>query len=479
MNFLGSLMRYFGWLIGISLFCLWLTPSLASWDYFVDGLTYASVSRNLSIGVGEWWDPFYTSSIHPHFREQPPLYFWLLSYGYDTFGDSMVVERAFNVLLFALQIAIVSIIWFQIFGTTNNFLPILLLATMPKYAWAFRSGVLETLLGTLTLAAILFFIFALKSRSLLVLIVFSLASGLCCFLATLTKGPVGVFPLATPVLFLIRSGRAQIHRILISTLFSCSLLIFCYLWLFELSNALQYFSEYLESHLLPVLAGSRTDGTHAKSYLYFLKKLFEELLIPLGFLIFVSIFAQLKHITVKHCHLKDALFFIALGLGGSIPLLVSDKFRAFYLVPSLPLYALGLAILIQPYLQPMHSWIKRHSSYERLRLGCVVGAGLVLLGTLGYSGTLIAIPRKDHAYFQLIESLKAREIKGNQIRTDPSLMADWSLHAYMQRHLRISLSAKVPTSQHYFIVPAGSPVPAGYFPLDLPIDKYDVFFRQG
>jgi hypothetical protein len=50
-----------------------ILPRLAQRGMFVDGVTYASIARNLSQGRGSFWSPFYTATIYPQFHEHPPF----------------------------------------------------------------------------------------------------------------------------------------------------------------------------------------------------------------------------------------------------------------------------------------------------------------------------------------------------------------------------------------------------------------------
>ena len=50
-----------------------LLPRLAHRGMFLDGVTYASIARNLAEGRGRFWAPHYTATIYPAFHEHPPL----------------------------------------------------------------------------------------------------------------------------------------------------------------------------------------------------------------------------------------------------------------------------------------------------------------------------------------------------------------------------------------------------------------------
>src|SRR5262245_12228702 len=62
-------------------------PRVAHRGMFVDGVTYASVARNLAEGRGRFWAPSYTATLYPEFYEHPPLGFWLQSRWFRLLGD--------------------------------------------------------------------------------------------------------------------------------------------------------------------------------------------------------------------------------------------------------------------------------------------------------------------------------------------------------------------------------------------------------
>ncbi len=62
-------------LLAASVFFILSTFELFTPGQFMDGATYASISRNLSQGIGSYWDLFYTPYLYPDFIEHPPSFF--------------------------------------------------------------------------------------------------------------------------------------------------------------------------------------------------------------------------------------------------------------------------------------------------------------------------------------------------------------------------------------------------------------------
>ena len=93
-------LNQFSWAIA----ALLLLPLLFTKGMFFDGLTYASIARNINEGVGTLWVPSYTPTIHPEFYEHPPFSFGLHSIFYRLFGDEPWVDRIYPYTMYGLSV---------------------------------------------------------------------------------------------------------------------------------------------------------------------------------------------------------------------------------------------------------------------------------------------------------------------------------------------------------------------------------------
>jgi len=88
------------WIFTIAVIIILIVSQLLQDGAFMDGMLYVSVSKNLAIGHGTFWNLNFSQTFLPEFHEQPPLYFGLLSLFYKAFGTSLYVERLFCFLCF-------------------------------------------------------------------------------------------------------------------------------------------------------------------------------------------------------------------------------------------------------------------------------------------------------------------------------------------------------------------------------------------
>ena len=79
-------------LLALAVYCLLVLPRMLTHGMFVDGLTYASIARNMAENYGSFWRPYYTATVYPTFYEHPPLGFWLQSWMYRLCGDVVYLE---------------------------------------------------------------------------------------------------------------------------------------------------------------------------------------------------------------------------------------------------------------------------------------------------------------------------------------------------------------------------------------------------
>ena len=81
------------WLLLIGLFLILVSKNLLTEGMFLDGVTYACISRNMACGLGSFWSPSYTQTIGHVFHSHPPLAFGLEALFFKVLGDHWWVEK--------------------------------------------------------------------------------------------------------------------------------------------------------------------------------------------------------------------------------------------------------------------------------------------------------------------------------------------------------------------------------------------------
>ena len=143
------------WLLLIGLFLILVSRSLLTEGMFFDGVTYASISRNMAEGQGTFWNPHYTQALYPEFRQHPPFALGMEALAFKAFGDHWWVEKFYSVLMFLLSVLFIALIWKR---TTNNlrwaWLPLLFWLAMPLVSWSATNNLLENTMAVFVLLSV-------------------------------------------------------------------------------------------------------------------------------------------------------------------------------------------------------------------------------------------------------------------------------------------------------------------------------------
>ncbi len=441
---------------------------------FFDGITYAAISKNLAHGLGSFWAPHYTQTLYPQFFEHPPLIFGLQSLFFILFGDTPATERVYTVFTTILCLFLIASIWklFYPDKETGNWwpLPVLLWIITPVVFWSGRNNMLENTLTVFTLSATWFTCKGLLSGRIL----WFLPGGAFILAAFLSKGPVGLFPLALPLWFLFACRNIRLPRMMLYLLILTITPVILFFILIGIEpDAGQNISNYLQQQVFPSLGNQRETVTG--SHFTLLLKLAGNLVLPL---MASLIFVVMKGKPVKRetgLTVKTSLFFILTALSASLPLLITLKQRDFYLVPSIPFFTLALcAWLSETGCLPVHQ-----GENQRLRITRLYS--LVLW--IEVVAVTVLFTFKEDTNKNLIRDVEVitREVpSGSVISGDQTIYSDWPLEAYLSRYANISIDDK--NLNTWYLTRKNAILPdslAGvYNRLELKLDNYQLLIRN-
>ncbi len=185
------------YIVVLTIFLGICSPFLFSYGMFLDGTTYATIARNMAIGKGTFWMPYYTETLYSAFYEQPPLALWLESLFFRIFGTSIFVERFYSVLSITLVGFLIVKIWKEITGEIKTaWFPLLLFVLFPIITWTSTNNMLENTMSIFICTSVLFYLKSIRKQTVYLTVI----SGLSLFLGTLSKGIVAFFPWTFPFL---------------------------------------------------------------------------------------------------------------------------------------------------------------------------------------------------------------------------------------------------------------------------------------
>jgi hypothetical protein len=434
------------YLIVLALFLGIISPAMFSDGMFLDGVTYAAISKNLAHGLGSFWDLHYTKTLYPHFHEHPPLAMGLQSLLFRGFGDSLLIERFYSLATFMITGLILAVTWVRVADKATSslaWLPLLFWVTIPLVTWAAPNNILENTLMIFTGLSV-FFILESQVRNRFLFL--SLA-GIMLFLGFLTKGFVALFPLTLPAwIWIFRTGGTLKRSFLDTSVLTAALVIPFLLMFLVMPESRDSLITYLNIQVL----GSLREVRNVDTRLFILGRLILELL-PGTVLVLIMVLSTRKQRNVQLLQ-RWFYLFVALGLSGVLPIMISLKQRGFYILAAFPYFALALALLTAPRVK-----ILLDKMDVRTRgFGLFRFTGILLLAV---SLTLITLQYnrvgRDRELIGDITLLKEVIPEGATIAVPSELCENWSLHAYLQRYATISLDCHRPFNSSYLLVPAG------------------------
>jgi len=465
-------LKYY-WFFTIGLILILVIAPLIQDGIFMDGMLYISVGKNLSQGIGTFWNQSFSKTCMFNYHEQPPLYGGLIALFFKIFGYSIYTERIFCFSFFALTLVVLSKFWKQLNLNKDqfklDFLPILFFSITPVVFWAYQNHVEETVMTLFDLLAIYYIHQSLQNRgSVLIKLFFS-----SCFivLATLTKGIQGIFPLMGFALFwLINPEFKNLKKYFVNTLYLFGFFTGIYsIIFFVFPDAYTSFENYFSIRLVNTF---NHIGATTENRFYLLFKLVNEL-IPVAALSFILILLGKNKSRVSLINKekrRELYWLILVGLSGSLPLMVTLEQRGFYLVTSLPYFALAFSLITVNYLTEIQ--LKSELIKKILRLFSIV----VLFIGISYSFFSIGKTKRDKELLHDIYLCKSILKHGDTIGVPENMWNDWNLQTYMVRYYYVSLS--MAKNNTYYIIRKDldkSIVPENYQLLKLTTQFFDVY----
>jgi hypothetical protein len=450
----------------IALFCLFFLPSLGQEGMFLDGTLYGSLARNLAIGKGSFWSPYYTETILKSFNGHSPLMFGLESLLFRLFGNAFWIERLFSLILAVFLLLGMRLTWQNALPDFKEkyWIPILFILLIPVVSWCFKSNMIENIVAIGAIFSVFFTQKALEKPKvsfgyLFLAVIFLLVS-------FLSKGLITLFPLGA-VGFYALSHRNFSKRIIYSQLVFIAFFGGLILLLFALSPAAQ---ENILGSASAHLQVSKQSNT--KNSWLILERLILEILPILGLtLLFLIIGSQKKkkqpELNFKHSNnIQKGWFWIMIGLSGSLPILLSSKQSGYYIAPALSFFALGLAAFGVPVFS---FFIKKINEKRLVQKGIKWVSIAVFILSIGLTIQNWNTYNRDEA---MIEDVKliGKNIDGKEISVQSDNSSNWALIAYFQRYERISIYRD--ESKKWLLLNKNTPIPDGYEVVDLELKKF-------
>ncbi|HNM29103.1 MAG TPA: glycosyltransferase family 39 protein [Chitinophagales bacterium] len=463
------------WLVTCAIVGGLTLPLLIQDGMFMDALLYTSVANNLSTGYGTFWFPqfsLHNVSDFNAFHEQPPLGIFIQSLFFRAFGHSMYVERFYTFLMLIITARLMVSLWKRVYLSESilhqySWLPVLLWMLSPICFWSYSNNMLENTMGVFTLSAVILLFDAMRSQKTSKFIL----GGLFIFLATMIKGVPGLFPLATPCIIWIMERNSGFVKMIWQSFLSLITVALLYCCMLLIPDARESYDVYFLQRTLFRIDSLPT----VNSRFYILGRLFLELLPQFILLIIVLLIARNKKRIPGAQYFKQGLIFILIGISASLPLMLTMVQKAFYFVPALPLFAIGLASMMAPVIAIENR--KENLRPSTLKVWRGVGV-LLFIGMLGYTGAMFGHVKRDKDLIHDVRLIGDAIPNEHVIGTPNAMWNNWSMQTYMMRYNNMSMDEGY--KQTYVVVDQKyqTQIPEFYTKIDIPTKRYHLFKRK-
>lgn len=439
-------------LIPIALFFFLSAPELVQKSMYNDGVWYAILSRNLAYGEGSFWYPKLTETIFPVFHEHPPLVFGIQSVLFSFLGEHVFIERLYAFIVFFLSASLIILLWREIFKEDSlirklAFIPLTLWLLNEVVYHYYPSNILEPTLSVFALVSIYFLIKTCGKRLTNIYLFYIVIAGVAIFCATLSKGAVGLFPLALFGIHWLVFRNFSILQCVIRTVLLVGVVVLLYGMLLSFDSAHDSLSKYLDTQVLASITEQRTEYHHRDNRLYIVGRLFEVLIPALITTTIILLLTRTKISPFKNERIsKFAIFFTSIGLSASLPIIVSPKQSIYYLLPCFPYFAIALGILISPIIgQWVQEFVKNKRKHQRAKVTLFV----VFLISLGFTSYNIGtVTKRDKKVFHDVCEIGSVVAKGTTIGSKA-----YSAHlvGYLYRMFEISIDTSSLDKDHLIV----------------------------
>jgi len=455
-------------------------PDLVRHGMFMDGTQYACVSKNLADGKSTFWLPFLNSAWDRHhvhyFLEHPPLVYYLQSKFFILCNNSFLSERLYCLFTLLVCIFFIYKIWLLIFKEEEKikeywWLPVFIWIIIPSVSWSFKNNMHENTLSVFVLASAFF---AMKSVYESKGIIYIIAAGFCIFLATLSKGLPGLFPLSILFIHYFACRQISLKKTIFYSiiLFFIPALIYCLIYF---TNDEAKFS--LDFYLKYRLADRINNNPEVYNRFTILLWVFTDLLVPIIFTGLLTLLFKLKSVkSFSDTKLRKLmLFFILFSLAGIIPLTFTYVQRAVYFVPAMPFLAFAFAIVLVRGLDMLTEKITQ-KGFAIIRTITIA----FFIGTIGLCVYLFGKTGRDEWEIKTAKMIAEEVGENKTIGTSFDLYQKWSLQFYLLRYYDITIDGYSNKLYEYQIYDKDDQhtVTKGYTQINEDLEEFKLYKRN-
>ncbi len=457
------------WCFSLSLLLFFIASPLTRHGMFLDGIVYAAIAKNLSLGHGTIWQLFFSKTELVGFYEHPPLAIYFQSLFFKYLGQGFYVERLYCLLMAVGQFSLLTWYWLKKERVvTLGFL--LLIWGMIPLNHLYVSNLLEGTLTLFTTFVCVFYVLQTERGCAITPVKNGLTYFLCAFgmvIAFFCNGPTAFFPLALPVIIAIFQSDQRMLDGFKKT--GCFLVIVVGIFLLvytTLPNALYVTQRYFRQQLFPAITGVRQLNYVGFAHLHVV-------LLYVRAYMWVGLFGAFCHwlafkIDMTRYPLTPrAKVWLSLSLVASLPIGISHKQAFSYLMQSAPFFTLFIAESCFKPFQVILAYCCL--CVQRFRVFSLVNNILLIICSVFFLYHFNGYNR-DKLMLQDIHFLVNYVGEQETLSASPLIFKKYYTGAYFARDAMISITPKM--HFRYHLIANTEAIPAHYCLVPIPLSYY-------
>jgi hypothetical protein len=254
-------------------------------------------------------------------------------------------------------------------------------------------------------------------------------------------------------------------------------------------------ARYVLPEYLAITFNLVVNETTKNSRFYIVFSLLKELLPIFGMIVAFLIFCWRKKLPLNqinhnfssaaaeregglNSNLPVAFPFFLLGLSGVLPIMITRVQSGYYLLTSLPFFAISLGLIIHPLVENMLERINFKSFGYKLFKS--IGIALILSGIIlsaYYSGRI----SREQNKIEDMRVITAELVENSTINILPDMYRDWSLHGYYGRYKNISLDPDLNNKHEYLLIKTSlysDSIKIEFEKIELKTKEFELFKRR-
>lgn len=429
------------YIIVFSLFlgiCAWnLLPD----GMFMDGVYYAAIAKNLANGIGSFWYPHFSDTLHNPFHEHPPLVFGLQAIFFYIFGNSIYVERFYSLGTFIICGILLVLIWKRLGGECKTgWIPLMLWILIPKIWWACSNNILENTMSIFLCVSVLFYLISIEKYRFPMIAL----GGISLLLGFLSKGFTALYIFSFPFWFWLFAKKRSFMQMIADSIVLAASAIIPLLLLFLVSpDAFDSLSKYFNKQVLTSVMYTERVTTR----FYIVYRMFIELL-PVLFIAISAVILNFSRKIRNDLIPKDSIVFLLLSLSGVLPIMVTLKQSGFYITTTYPFFAISFGIIVKPVVT---DFIKQIEESEKMKRIIEISSYCLLALSIIISLAQVNRSGRDKETLEMVYDFTKIIPDNSVINIQDDLWTEFGLHAYFSRHGNISLDKDTKNRHEYYL----------------------------